>query len=87
MIIAANNKNHNIINSRSIFSVQSKKDQSLTHKEQYICEPRFRILSIVIRSGTFRQGADKKNSGPEQKIKKEGGENYMKTNFKTSNLV
>jgi hypothetical protein len=28
-----------------------------------------------------------KNFGPEQKIKMEGGESYMKTNFKTSNLV
>jgi len=60
MIVADNNKNHYIIKSRSIFSVQSKKDHSLTQKEQYICEPRFRILKIVIRSRPFRQGADKK---------------------------
>ena len=37
MTVADNNKNHHIIKSKSIFSVQSKKDQSLTHKEQYIC--------------------------------------------------
>lgn len=60
MIVADNNKNHYIIKSRSIFSVQSEKDQSLTHKEQYICEPRFRVLRIVIPSRPFRQGVDKK---------------------------
>jgi hypothetical protein len=60
MIFADNNKNHYIIKSRSIFSVQSKKDQSLTHREQYICGPRFRILRVVIRSEPFIQGANKK---------------------------
>jgi hypothetical protein len=86
MTVADNNKNHYIIKSKSILSVQSKKDQSLTHKEQYICKPHFRILRIVICSGPFRQGANKKFR-PEHKIKMEGGENYMKTNLKTSNLV
>jgi len=28
-----------------------------------------------------------RNLGPEQKIKMEGGKNYMKTNLKNSNLV
>jgi len=39
MIVADNKKNHYIIKSKSIFSVQSKKDQSLTHKKSICANP------------------------------------------------